>query len=103
MELWELTELIATILISLTFPLWVKILFDVFDTFETKSYLGIPAVVMPIFGFVMLGMSSQIQCNGSCQFYPEEPSQFFWLAFVSAGVSALVALFGAVWKLLKSK
>jgi hypothetical protein len=98
MELWEIVDFIACVLIATTFPIWVKVLFDYLDKGESNLILQFLAVLLPVLGFPTLGWASQIQCNGGCQFYPEEPSNFIWLAFLSAGVSALVFLFGFIWK-----
>lgn len=98
MELWEIVNLISVVLISLTFPVWVKVIFDYLDKAESDIILEIFAILLPLLGFPTLGWSADIQCNGFDQFCDLEPSPFLWMAFFSAGASAIVFLFGFIWK-----
>lgn len=101
MELWETLDLIASILIAITFPVWVKVLFDYLDRGESDLILQIFAVLVPLAGFIILGTAVDIQCSGHTEFCKVDPSPALWLAFLSAIASAIVLLFGAIWKLFK--
>lgn len=98
MELWEIVNLIACVLIATTFPVWVRVLFDYLDKGESHRILEVLAILLPILGFPTLGWAATIQCSGSCEFYEEVPSPFLWVALLSAGVSAIVFLCGFIWK-----